>query len=155
MLLEFSSTRPPGPPSADRAWQRSYWPGGATVAIGLALLLSGGWGVTVLGQFVAVIGGCLLGNALVARRRLAADAGREPRQWTINDNGLRSGNRLGSVHWTWIRVRRVVERPDVYLLYQSDSPHTATFDVPRDPLTPDQDSELRAFLTDRGLLPGT
>lgn len=153
MLLEFSSTRPPGPPAGDRPWQRSYWPGGVIVAIGLALLLPGGLGVNVLGQFVAVLGGCLLGSAVVARRLLAADADREPRLWTINDDGLRSGNRLGSTCWTWTQVRRVVERPDVYLLYQSDSPHTATFDVPRETLTPDQDSEFRAFLTARGLLP--
>jgi hypothetical protein len=155
VLLEFSSTRPPDPPAPGRPWQRSYWPGGVTVAIGLAPLVPGGWGVNVLGQFVAVIGGCLLVNAVVVRRRLAADAGREPRQWTINDDGLRSGNRLGSCSWTWIQVHRVVERPDVYLLYPSESPHTATFDVPRDTLTPDQDSEFRAFLTDRGLLAAT
>lgn len=152
MLLEFSSTRPPGPPAADRPWQRSYWPGGATIAIGVALLLPAVLGVNVLGQFMAVIGGCLLVSAVVARRRLAADASREPRQWTINDDGLRSGNRLGSVHWTWNQVQRVVERPDVYLFYQSDSPHTATFDVPRAPMTPDQAGEFHAFLTDRGLL---
>lgn len=155
MHLEFSSTRPPGPPTTDRPWQRSYWPGGATVAIGLALFLPDGWGATMLGQFVTVIGGCLLGNAIVARRRLAAVGSREPRQWTITDDGLRSGNRLGSVYWTWNQVHRVVEHPDVYLLYPSDSPHTATFDVPRDALTPDQDSEFRAFLTARGLLPHT
>ena len=155
MLLEFSSTRPPGPPAAGRPWRRSYWPGGATVAIGLALLLPDGWGVNVFGQFVAVIGGCLLGSAAVARRRLAADAGREPRHWTIDDDALRSGNRLGSVRWTWIQVHRLVERPEVYLLYQSDSPHTATFDIPRDSLTPAQDGEFRAFLTDRGLLSAT
>ena len=152
MLLEFSSARPPGPPATDRAWQRSYWPGGATVAIGLALLLPGERGVDVLGQFAIVIGGCLLGSALVIRRRIAGDAHREPRHWTINDERLRSGNRLGSTSWSWIQVHRVVEHPDVYLLYQSDNPHAASFDVPRDALTPDQDGELRAFLTDRGLL---
>ena len=152
MLLEFSSTRPPGPPAAGRPWQRSYWPGGVTIAIGVALLLPDGWGASMFGQFLAVIGGCLLGSAIVARRRVVADAGREPRRWTINDDGLRSGNRLGSVRWTWTQVHRVVEHPDVYLLYQSDNPHTPTFDVPRETLAPDQDNEFRTFLTDRGLL---
>jgi hypothetical protein len=44
---------------------------------------------------------------------------------------------------------------DVCLLYPSGCPHTATFDVPRDTRTPDQDSELRTFLTDHGLLAAT
>jgi hypothetical protein len=50
-------------------------------------------------------------------------------------------------------VQRAVELPDAYLLYQSESPHTAAFDVPRGTLTPSQDAELRASLADRGLLP--
>ncbi|MCU7729072.1 YcxB family protein [Actinoplanes sp. KI2] len=155
MLLEFSSARPPGPPAAGRRWPRSYWPGGATVAIGVALVLGGGSGANLLGQLVGVLGCCLLANTAVTRRLVAADANREPRRWAIDDDGLRSGNRLGSVHWTWAQVHRAVEYPDRYLLYQSDNPHTATFDVPREPLTPDQDDEFRAFLTDRGLLPAT
>ena len=36
---------------------------------------------------------------------------------------------------------------------RSDIPLTASFDVPRDVLTPDQDAQLRMFLDRRGLLP--
>ena len=153
MLLEFSSTRAPGPPPrADGRWQRSYWPGGIAFAAGLILYLPDGWPGQLAGQVVAVVGACLLSSALVARRRAAADTGREPRRWTIDDEELRAANGLGSVRWTWIQVKRVVERPEVYLLYQSDSPHTATFDVPRDTLTTAQDTEFRTFLAGRGLL---
>lgn len=161
MLVEFSSTRPPGSPApADRLWQRSYWPGGAAVAAGLTVLIADGLLLTpdgpatnVAGQVLAVLGFCLFGNAHMARRRAAADAHREPRRWTITDNDLRAGNRLGAVRWTWSQVRRVDVRPEVYLLYQqSNSPHTATFDVPRDVLTPEQDAVLRAFMIDRGLI---
>ena len=150
MLLEFSSNRPPGPAPAGRRWQRSYWPGGATIVAGLALYPAGGEGTAVLGQLVAVVGCCVLGNAVIARRRLTAATDRESRQWTIDDDGLRCGDRLGSVYWSWIRVHRVVEHPDVYLLFQGAG---ASFDIPRDPLTADQDRELRAFLAGRGLLP--
>lgn len=160
MLVEFSSTRPPGLPApADRLWQRSYWPGGAAIAAGLGLLIANslllipdGPATIVAGQVLAVLGFCLFGIAHVARRRAAADARREPRRWTITDNDLRAGNRLGAVRWTWNQVRRVDVRPEVYLLHQSNSPHTATFDVPRDVLTPEQDAVLRAFMIDRGLI---
>jgi hypothetical protein len=151
--LEFSSTRPPGEPAADRRWQRSYWPGGLLLAAGAALHLPGTWPTNLTGQIVALLGGCLLASTFVTRRRLAADTTREPRRWTITDEDLKAANTLGSVRWTWIQVKRVVERPEVYLLYQTDSPHTATFDVPRDTLTPTQDTEFRAFLSTRGLLP--
>jgi hypothetical protein len=150
MRLEFSSTRAPGPPPrADGRWLRSYWPGGVAFGLGLILSVPSGG----LGSVAVLAGACLLTNALVVRRRAAADVEREPRKWTIDDEELRSGNRLGSVRWTWIQVKRVVEHPDAYLLYRSDSPHTATFDVPRDTLTPAEDAEFRAFLSARGLLP--
>jgi hypothetical protein len=153
MRLEFSSTRPPGPPPrSDGRRLRSYWPGGALFGAGLLLYLPDTWPGNLTGQVIGLLGGCLLASALVTRRRTAADAHREPRRWTIDDEQLKAGNRLGSVRWTWIQVTRVVERPDVYLLYQSDSPHTATFDVPRDTLTPAEDSEFRSFLVARGLL---
>jgi hypothetical protein len=152
VLLEFTSARPPSSTS-DGRWQRSYWPGAALFAMGLVLYLPDSWLGDLSGQVVAIIGGCLLANTAVVRRRAAAHAQREPRQWTITDDELRVANRLGSVRWAWIQVTRAVERPDVYLLYQSDSPHTAAFDVPRDTLTPTQDSEFRAFLADRGMLP--
>ena len=153
MLIEFASARPPGLPGGGRAWQRSYWPGGVLLVIGLALLIPAGPAPGLPGQILAVLGGCLLGSALVERRRRAAAPDREPRHWTITDVDLRSGNRLGSVWCTWKQVRRVVERPEVYLLYPSDSPHTAVFDVPRGTLTPEQDAEFRAFLAARGLRP--
>lgn len=152
MLLEFSSARPPGPPSVSGRWQRSYWPGGALFAVGLVLYLPDSWLGDIAGQVAGILGGCLLASAAVARRRAAADARRAPRQWTIDDEELRAGNLLGSVRWAWLQVQRVVEHPDVYLLHQSDNPHAATFDVPRDTLTSSQDAEFRAFLAGRGLL---
>lgn len=153
MLLEFTSTRPPGRPVADRRWQRSYYPAGAAFTVSVLLYVPDSGLANLAGWLLAVAGGCLLGNTIVARRRHSADATREPRHWTIDDEHLRAANRLGSVRWTWTQVRRAEEHPDAYLLYQSDNPHTAAFDVPRDTLTPAQDAELRTLLAGRGLLP--
>jgi hypothetical protein len=147
--LEFTSARPPWAPES--RWPHSYWPGGILFAAGLILYLPDRWPAHLAGQIAAIAGGCLLANTAVTRRRAAAP--RDPRQWTITDEELRAANRLGSVRWKWIQVHRVTEHPDVFLLYQSDNPHTAAFDVPRDTLTPEQDNEFRAFLTGRGLLP--
>src|SRR5262249_36060187 len=119
----------------------------------LALLLPDGMGFNVLGQIVAVLGVCLLCSAVVAHLRLGAGTQRGPRRGPIDDDGVRSGHRPGSTRRGWAPVRRGVGRPEVYLLYQSESMNTATFDIPRDTLTPDQDGEIRALLAARGLLP--
>jgi hypothetical protein len=158
VLLEFSSARAPGPPVTERAWQRSYRPGGLLLAAGLvAYLLDTSLPDTSLGglpgQVLTVAGACLVTSALVARRRTAADARREPRRWTIDDEELTAANRLGSVRWSWTQVGRVEEHADAYLLHRDGDPHTAAFDVPRDTLTAAQEAEFRGFLTARGLLP--
>jgi hypothetical protein len=151
--IEFSSSRPPGPPVVVPRWQRSYWPGALALIAGLLLYLPPGGLTGLAGWVAALTGGALLGNTVVVRRRQAADATRPPRQWTIDDEELRAGNRLGSVRWRWVQVRDVVEHPEVYLLRQSDNPNSATFDVPRDALTAEQEDEFRAFLAGHGLLP--
>jgi hypothetical protein len=72
-----------------------------------------------------------------------------PRNYVITDEGLESSTDLTSSRWGWQVVRRVEPRPQAYLFWQ-DGP--AVFDLPREPLTADQETELRAFLADRGLL---
>jgi hypothetical protein len=47
-------------------------------------------------------------------------------------------------------VHRVEESHEAYLFFQESG---APFDVPRDALSADQDGELRALLTEHGLLP--
>jgi hypothetical protein len=158
VLLEFSSARPPGPePAIDRPWHRSAGPGIAVLAAGAVAIIAGDGAdvlVSLLGAVLAMTGGGMLGTRFARRRRSpGAKPAREPRQWTITDDDLRSGNRRGSVRWAWGWVGRVVDRPDVYLLYHDDAPHGFPFDIPRDSLTADQDGELRAFLIGRGLLP--
>jgi hypothetical protein len=151
MRLEFTSAHRPSTPTGRR--QLSYWPGGLLLAAGLILYLPDSRLGDMAGQVLAVVGGCLLANTMVARRKAAARP--EPRHWTITDEDLEAASQLGSVRWTWTQVQRAEEHPDAYLLYQSESPHTAAFDVPRDTLSPADDAAFRTFLTDRGLLPST
>src|SRR4051812_47867249 len=104
MHLEFSSARPPGPariPAAPVAG--SYWPGGCTLAGGFVVLTAGqflGLVAGLVGNVLVVTGGGLLGRAFLTRRQAREAAARwparEPRQWTITEDDLCSGNRLGS-----------------------------------------------------------
>ncbi|GIG59913.1 hypothetical protein Lfu02_42850 [Longispora fulva] len=74
---------------------------------------------------------------------------RVPRRYVIDGDGLWSGTDQASTRWGWHLVGRVEEVPEAYVFYQDDS---AMFDVPREPLSVEQDARLRAFLTDRGLV---
>lgn len=73
-----------------------------------------------------------------------------PRRYLITDEALESSTDLTSTKWDWQVVHRVAVEPESYQFWQTGGP---MFDLPREPLTPDQESELRAFLQARGFLP--
>ncbi|MGW4461825.1 YcxB family protein [Micromonospora sp. NPDC004704] len=76
----------------------------------------------------------------------------DPRTYLITDEGLESSTEATSSRWGWQAVCRVEERPEAYLFWREGP---VVFDLPREPLTADQEAVLRAFLSRRGLLPLT
>jgi hypothetical protein len=87
-------------------------------------------------------------RSFTAAVRMPATA-HAPRTYVITDEALESSTELTSSRWTWPAVRRVDERPEAYLFWQ-DGP--LVFDVPRAPLTPQDDADLRTLLQAKGLL---
>jgi len=128
---------------------------GAVLAVAgaLAVLLGQGEGAATVVGAGAVLMAVLL--PLRARRTFVA-AVTVPASWcglrtyVITDEELESSSEMTSVRWRWTAVRRVEVRPAAYLFWQ-DGP--AVFDLPREPLTPGQEAELRVHLTGLGLLP--
>ena len=72
-----------------------------------------------------------------------------PRKYVITDDGLESSTELTSVRWTWPVVHRVDERPEAYVFWQEAR---QWLDVPRAPLSSQQEADLRTLLRERGLL---
>ncbi|MGI5238727.1 YcxB family protein [Dactylosporangium sp. CA-139066] len=125
---------------------------GVLVSCGIFVVFrSGDMRVTAVG-IVAIVVAILL--ALAARHRYVdavsvPAAWRAPRRWLITEDALESSTDLTSMRWTWGAVRRVEERPEAFLFWP-DGP--TMFDLPRAPLTPVQEAELRAHLVRCGLL---
>ena len=129
--------------------------------IGAAILASFGmlgiW--TSQGEGFGAFAGCvilLLGLLLPLRARsLYMSAGAvpsswsNPRTWIITDEALKSSSEATSSRWTWEAVRRAEVLPEAYVLW-SDGP--ALFDMPREPMSPDQEADFRGFPVARGLL---
>lgn len=117
-----------------------------------AIAASQGDGVGTLMGFVALI--VAAGLPFTARKvfviaTTVSASFLAPRRYVITDEGLQSVSAATSVHWSWQAVRRVEVQPQAYLFRQDGS---SMLDVPREPLTTDQDATLRAFLAERGLL---
>jgi len=84
------------------------------------------------------------------RRRAYRDLSPVTRRWVITDDEIQE-SRAGSTRaWRWPLVVAVDQHRDVYIFRQDGG---VGLDLPRRALTDDQDRELRAFLTERGLLP--
>jgi hypothetical protein len=72
----------------------------------------------------------------------------EPHEFVITDQALTITSAVASSQMTWAVFTRAQERPYAFVLW-----HGQTYrDVPRSPLTGQQDEQLRAFLIDRTLL---
>jgi hypothetical protein len=142
-------------PAAKEATSRRFGAALVTFVVGVGIL--GSFSETAVGAAVgaalALVGAVLL--LLVRRRRTALVAVPEawlaPREWRLNDDQLASSSGPASSAYGWVAIRPGLVRPEAYLLRHEDG---SLIDVPREPLTPGQDAELRAFLTGRGLLAG-
>jgi len=93
----------------------------------------------------------------IARRRFHAavtvsETWTIPRRYLITDGGLESSTDHTSMKWDWQVVHLVTVESNAYLFWQDGGP---MFDVPREPLTPEQEAQLRAFLEARGFLPSS
>ncbi|MET7402691.1 YcxB family protein [Dactylosporangium sp. NPDC005572] len=128
-----------------------------TVVAGLAVLgslvvaygddVEGFTAVWIGGIFVVFIAGVLWG----ARRRYvelvtAPDFWCEPRTYVVDDEGLHRGHDLSAVTYRWPLVLRVTVIPEAFVFHLE---HYGIFDLPRAPLTGEQEAELQQFLADR------
>lgn len=107
--------------------------------------------VTVIGGGLIVAGLVLL---VVRWRRVRAmvtvpPSWNSPRQWLLTDDGLESSSALTSSQHAWSTFRTGTKLETAYLLVQDGN---VIIDIPRQPLSREQDGELQSFLTTRGLL---
>lgn len=72
-----------------------------------------------------------------------------PREFVISDSELTVNSAISSSRMTWEIFKRAEQRPYAFVLYMY--PYHAC-DVPRAPMTDEQDEQLRQFLIGRGLL---
>jgi hypothetical protein len=92
--------------------------------------------------------------ALLARHRwivkmiTVSAAMQTPRRWMLTVDGLESTTKLTFARYAWSTFRSGHVRDNAYLLLHDGH----LIDIPRLPLTAEQDSELNAFLQERGVL---
>jgi hypothetical protein len=125
----------------------------AAVVGSSVVLVSQGEGAAIVVGFGALVVAVLLPLRAWRTFRAAVTvpaAWCAPRTYLVTDEGLESSSQVTSSHWSWQAVSRVDERPEAYLFWQ-DGPRV--FDLPREPMTADQEAVLQAFLSGRGLLP--
>ena len=159
MRIEFMYSRPPEyfaaqlKPRARRVARRYLIAALVWAAIGAVFLyVSRGIGVDLFAGYAAF--GFAVALPVRAWRSFNRSvtmpaAVQAPRTYVITDEALESSTELTYSRWTWQAVRRVEVRSEAYLFWQ-EGPFN--FDVPRAPLTAEQEAELRALLQARGLL---
>ncbi|MFC4996244.1 YcxB family protein [Dactylosporangium cerinum] len=72
-----------------------------------------------------------------------------PRQYRVDDEALHASTDLSAMTYRWPLVQTVWVTPEAYVFGVQ---HFGIFDLPRVPLTEQQDAELRDFLAARALL---
>ncbi|GAB7042894.1 MULTISPECIES: hypothetical protein [Catenuloplanes] len=73
-----------------------------------------------------------------------------PRDWLITDEALESSTPIGSTTWNWAGIRYAVRIPHAYFFRAEEGGRS--FDVPRAPLTDEQEQTLEDFLVERGMI---
>ncbi|MFC4072002.1 YcxB family protein [Actinoplanes subglobosus] len=124
--------------------------------IGLAVLAAGFAALFVLEQVVVGVVVVIVGVAVLViwQIRVAAMvtvplSWQSPRRWLLTDDGIESSSELTSAEYAWSTFRFGEATRVAYLLVQDGH---VIVDIPRRPLTDDQDAELRDFLSARGLV---
>ena len=154
--IEFTFTRGPKYFAvAEPDSRHDTWPLAPAAGFGIA---AGGLLIVVLsGEIRALIAGGLLalaGLALLVVRRLVIRTDKgvapgflTPRTWLLTDERLESSTELSTARYSWSSFRSVVVVDQAYLLVR---PGPTVIDVPRSPLTEEQDAEFAAFLAGLG-----
>ncbi|MEU4624045.1 YcxB family protein [Actinoplanes sp. NPDC023801] len=65
-----------------------------------------------------------------------------PRTWRLTNESFRSSTDETTVEAAWSEFRSFLVQDDAYILHLSTG---KVYDIPREPLTPEQDAELVAF----------
>ena len=73
-----------------------------------------------------------------------------PRGWLITEEALESTTPIGSTTWNWGGIRYAVRIPNAYFFRAEVGGRS--FDVPREPLTDEQEEALENFIIERGLV---
>ncbi|MDP9796741.1 hypothetical protein J2S43_005253 [Catenuloplanes nepalensis] len=73
-----------------------------------------------------------------------------PREWLITDEALESTTPIGSTTWNWAGIHYALRIPHAYFFRAEEGGRS--FDVPREPLTPEQEQTLEDFIVERGLV---
>ncbi|MDR7273671.1 hypothetical protein [Catenuloplanes atrovinosus] len=73
-----------------------------------------------------------------------------PREWLITEEALESTTPIGSTTWNWAGIRYAVRIPNAYFFRAEVGGRS--FDVPREPLTEEQEQALEDFMVERGLV---
>jgi hypothetical protein len=103
----------------------------------------------VPGAGFLVLGGVLLSLGRWRRRlpvRPVSATFHAPRRWLITDDGMDSWTDLTTTRYDWSAFRSVTELPMAYLFQNRDG---VIVDVPREPLTADEDAAIRTVLKHR------
>ncbi|MEV4642165.1 YcxB family protein [Actinoplanes sp. NPDC049548] len=159
MLIEFTFSR-------DRDYFRPNLTPGARLRT--RPLLIGGWYAVTAGAALvaflpgrpaAVLLGCVgvlggIGLLVLRSRRIRAfvtvpASWLSPRRWLVTEGGVASSTHLTRARYAWSAFRTGVALPHCYLLVQDGN---VIVDIPRRPLSADQDAELGRFLVVRGIL---
>jgi hypothetical protein len=76
------------------------------------------------------------------RELTVRDGWLSPRTWRLTDEKFHSSTDESSAELAWSEFRSFLVQDDAYILYL---PSGKVYDIPREPLTPEQEAELVAF----------
>lgn len=118
-----------------------------------ALLMSGVTNDLALGGLALIL--IAIGLCIRARERWEAEvvvpaSWCSPRDWLITEEALEATTPIGRTTWSWAAIRYAVKIPDAYFFRAEAGGQS--FDVPRKPLTEEQEQVLVDFITERGLV---
>jgi hypothetical protein len=109
----------------------------------------------VAGAAIFLFGVAVIVGARQQSRRpyAVAPAARTERRWVLTDQAIEVSTELTEARSVWAAFAGASVLPKSYLLVMKDRNDRRTFDIPREPLTPEDDQALRAVFQENGILP--
>lgn len=155
MRIEFVHTRDsdhlahPGPPDPEATPVPAYVLGSLVTLAGAIVLVTGlgDARTAVLGTLIVLAGLVLVAAARQRARRPPAlpEGQRCEQRWLITDDGVEITDDHTSTRATWAAFSRAAALPRAYVLAMRDRNDMRTVDIPREPLTAEDDAALRAL----------